>query len=135
PATLDAGIKTVDASSRKKALNLTGNALANSIKGGNGNDTLTGGKGNDSLWGNGGNDTFIYSSGDGKDVIYGFGNNDLLQITGGTVTASYNSSKKEVAFKVGSTSSAITLKSFGTTTTFHVNSTTYQLSGGKLTQK
>ncbi len=135
PATLDAGIKTVDASSRKKALNLTGNALANSIKGGSGNDTLTGGKGNDSLWGNGGNDTFIYSSGDGKDVIYGFGNNDLLQITGGTVTASYNSSKKEVAFKVGSTSDAITLKSFGTTTTFHVNSTTYQLSGGKLTQK
>ncbi len=158
PVTLDAAIKTVDASKRTKAVKIVGNASANSIVGGSkndsiyggkgndsliggkgadvltggkGNDTLIGGKGNDSLWGNGGSDTFIYSSGDGKDIIYGFGNNDLLQITGGNVTASYSKSDKSIAFKVGKTASAITLRDF-TATTFHVNDTTYQLSGGKL---
>ena len=130
PATLDAGIKTVDASSRKKALNLTGNALANSIKGGSGADTLNGGAGNDSLWGGAGKDTFIYGSGDGKDVIYGFGSDDLLKITGAFSAPTYNTSKKSIAFKVGTGS--VTLRDFGSTTLFHVNSTTYQLSGGKL---
>lgn len=115
-----------------------------SIHGGAGNDriynyassavTLQGGAGNDSLWGGTGKDTFIYASGDGKDVISGFGSNDLLKITG-TFSASYNSSAKSIAFKVGKASNAITLKDFGTTTTFHVNDTTYQLSSGKLTQK
>ena len=128
-AIADAGIKTVDASSRKKALKLTGNALANSIKGGSGADTLNGGAGNDSLWGGAGKDTFIYGSGDGKDVIYGFENNDLLKITG-AFSASYSKSKNSVAFKVGTGS--VTLRDFGSTTLFHVNSTTYQLSGGKL---
>ena len=114
------------------------------ISGGAGNDriynyassvvTLQGGAGNDTLWGGTGKDTFIYASGDGKDVISGFGSNDLLKITG-TFSASYNSSANSIAFKVGKASNAITLKDFGSTTTFHVNSTTYQLSGGKLTQK
>ncbi len=126
PVTLDAAIKSVDASKRTKAVQITGNKLANSIVGGKSNDTLAGGKGSD---------TFIYDAGDGKDIIYGFGNNDLLQITGGNVTASYSKSKNSVAFKVGKTSNAITLRDFGTTTTFHVNDTTYQLSGGKLTAK
>ena len=129
--TLDAAIKTVDASNRTEDVKIVGNASANSIVGGAGFDTLIGGKGNDSLWGGAGSDTFIYSSGDGKDVISGFGNNDLLQITGGNVTASYSKSDKSIAFKVGKTASAITLRDF-TATTFHVNSTTYRLSGGKL---
>ena len=104
-----------------------------SVVGGSGNDTLDGGKGNDTLWGNAGNDTFIYSSGDGNDVIYGFENNDLLQITGTFSVPKYDASAKTVAFKVGS--SSITLKDFGATTLFNVNSSTYQLSGSKLTKK
>ena len=130
PVTLNSSYKNADASTRTKAVKITGNSLANSIVGGSGNDTLTGGKGNDSLWGGGGSDTFIYSS--GKDVISGFGSDDLLKITGTFSAPTYNKSDKSIAFKVGKTSDAITLRDFGTTTTFHVNSTTYQLSGGKL---
>ena len=160
----------VDASKRTKSVQITGNALANSIsggskndsiyggagndsilgnagndklfgdagndilKGGKGNDSLWGGKGNDSLWGDAGSDTFIYESGDGKDVIFGFENNDLLQITG-TFSGTYNKSKKEVYFKVGSTASAITLKDFSSTSTFNINCTNYTISGSKLVKK
>lgn len=95
------------------------------ISGEAGNDTLWGGAGNDSLWGGDGKDTFIYKSGEGKDVIFGFENNDLLKITG-TFSVSYNESKGEVYFKVGSTNNAITLKDF-TATTLHVNNKTYTL--------
>ena len=112
---------------------LSGGAGNDILRGGAGNDSLVGGTGNDSLWGNAGADTFVYASGDGKDIIYGFESGDLLQITG-TFSASYNSSKNSIAIKVGSTANAITLKDFGTTTTFHVNDTTYKLSGGKLTK-
>ncbi|MBE8951648.1 MAG: calcium-binding protein [Quinella sp. 1Q7] len=128
PVKLKSSYKNADASTRTKAVKITGNSLANSIVGGSGNDTLTGGTGNDSLWGGGGSDTFIYSS--GKDVISGFGSDDLLKITGTFSAPTYNKSDKSIAFKVGSGS--VTLRDFGTTTTFHVNSTTYQLSGGKL---
>lgn len=103
------------------------------LRGGSGNDTLSGGKGNDSLWGNSGFDTFLYSNGNGKDVIYGFENDDLLQITG-TFSASYNKSKKEVTFKVGSTASAITLCDF-IATTFNVNGDTYGISGKNFIKK
>ncbi len=46
----------------------TGNALANVIAGGAGNDRLDGGAGNDTLRGNGGNDTL--TGGAGSDVIH-----------------------------------------------------------------
>jgi Ca2+-binding RTX toxin-like protein len=123
-------IKTVDASERTKAIKITGNTLNNSIVGGSGNDTLIGGAGNDSLWGDAGADKFIYASGDGKDIIYGFDNSDMLKITG-TFSASYNKFKKEIYFKVDSTSKAITLKNF-TATTFNVNGKAYKISGSKL---
>ena len=95
---------------------------------------MWGGAGNDSLWGDAGNDTFIYAKGDGKDVIYGFENNDMLKITG-AFSASYNKRKKELAFKVGSTASAITLKDFGSTSSFNINGTNYKISGTKLIKK
>ena len=104
------------------------------LRGGNGNDSLWGGLGNDTLFGDAGNDTFIYKNGDGKDVISGFESGDLLSITG-TFSASYNKSKKEIYFKVGSTANAITLNNFGSTTTFHVNNDTYQLKNNALTKK
>ena len=57
----------------------------------------------------------------------------MLKITG-TFSASYNKFKKEIAFKVGSTASAITLKDF-TASTFNVNGTNYKISGSKLVKK
>ena len=112
---------------------LYGDAGNDKLYGGAGNDSLWGGAGNDTLWGDAGKDTFIYSSGDGKDVIHGFENNDMLKITG-AFSASYNKNKKEISFKVGSTTNAITLKDF-TATTFRINNSTYQISGSALVKK
>ena len=106
---------------------------SNTVIGGAGNDTLIGGKGNDSLWGGNGADTFIYNFGDGKDIIFGFENNDMLQITG-AFSASYNKTKKELYFKVGSTAEAITLKNF-TATSFNVNGGSYKIIGTSLVRK
>lgn len=104
------------------------------LDGGDGADTLSGGTGNDSLWGNAGADTFIYGKGDGQDIIYGFEKTDLLQITG-TFSASYSKAKKEIYFDVGTTTNAITLKDFGSTSTFNINGTNYKISGTKLAKK
>ena len=158
--TLESWRTTADASSRTSAIQLKGNGLANTILGGSkndtlyggngndylvgntgndklygqkGNDTLVGGLGNDSLWGDKGADVFLFENGDGKDVIFGFDNSDMLQITG-AFSASYNKSKGEVYFKVGSTKNAITLKDF-TATTFNVNGFKYKISGSKLVKK
>jgi len=157
PVTISSAIKVVDASKRTNAIKITGNKLANTIKGssakdtiyggkgndklygnvdndklygGAGNDSLWGGKGNDTLYGDAGKDTFIYNNGDDKDIIYGFENNDLLKITG-TFSGTYNKSKKEIYFKVGSTSNAITLKDFSATS-FNINGTNYKISGSAL---
>lgn len=160
PLTLNSKVKVADASSRTKAIKITGNGLANEILGGSKNDTILGGagndsiygnagndkiyggagddkiwggKGNDSLWGDAGEDTFYYSNGDGKDVIFGFGKDDELEILG-NFSATYNKSKKEIYFKVGSTANAITLKNF-TATTFEINDVDYKISGSKLVKK
>jgi len=148
---LESGVKIADASKRTKAIKITGNSSANTIRGGEGNDsfvggkgndklyggdghdTLIGGKGNDSLWGNDDHNVFVYAKGDGKDVIVGFEDDDMLQITG-TFSASYNRSKDEIYFKVGSTSKAITLKNFDTSS-FNVNGDIYRISGSKLIKK
>ena len=160
PVTLASNVLTANAASRTTAVKITGNSLANiiiggsgndtlyggvgndsisgnagndKIYGGSGNDTLWGGAGNDSLWGNNGADTFVYSSGEGNDVIFGFDNSDMLKITG-TFSGTYNKSKKEIYFKVASTSNAITLKDFSATT-FNVNGDDYKISGTKLVKK
>ncbi len=133
PVTLASGVKTADASTRTKAIKITGNALDNSIIGGSGADTLYGGTGNDSLWGNKGADTFLYFEGEGKDVICGFENSDMLLITG-AFSASYDKSKKELSFKVGSTANALTLKDF-TATTFNINGFDYGISGSTIKRK
>ncbi|WPC06763.1 peroxidase family protein [Pseudomonas benzenivorans] len=70
----------------------TGNALANVIRGGVGNDTLTGGAGNDTLVGGLGNDIFVFGPGFGNDIITDFdanpvGGQDLLNIAALGVTA------------------------------------------------
>ena len=159
-STLSSWREVGDASERTKAIKLTGNALDNSILGGsgkdslygddgddylfggagadklygqNGNDTLWGGIGNDTLKGGDGADVFIYESGDGKDVINGFENNDMLLITD-AFSASYDATKKAIAFKVDSTASAITIKDF-TATKFNINGINYKISGSKLVKK
>lgn len=118
---------------KSSANSLEGDKGNDIIHGGAGKDTLVGGKGNDKLWGNEGNDTFIYETGDGKDIIYGFEDGDLLQITG-DFSAKFNKSKNEIAFKVGSTTNAITLKEFDATT-FNINGDSYQISGTQLVKK
>ena len=123
-------LKTIDGSAAFHGLEIIGNKIANKIIGTAEDDTLSGAKGNDSLWGGEGADIFLYETGDGKDVIFGFDDNDMLEITG-TFTASYNKSKNEIAFKVGSTANAITLRDF-TATTFNINGDEYKIKDTKL---
>jgi Ca2+-binding RTX toxin-like protein len=81
-------VSKVNASAVTQALNVTGNALGNSIKGGkysdvidggNGKDTIYGGAGNDSIYG--GTDNDILQGEAGNDSLYGGSGNDTL--TGG----------------------------------------------------
>ncbi len=128
----DSGKDTLSGGSNNDKLH--GEEGNDKLYGGTGNDTLWGGSGNDSLWGDAGKDTFIYSNGDGKDIIYGFANDDLLKISD-TFTGTANKKKTEVYIKVGTTTNAITLKDFGSTSTFNVNGTNYKISGTKLVKK
>ena len=57
----------------------TGNALANAITGGGGNDTLAGGAGDDTLSGMGGADAI--DGGDGSDTLQVMGNSDHFTLT------------------------------------------------------
>ncbi|MBQ6296794.1 MAG: calcium-binding protein [Selenomonadaceae bacterium] len=111
---------------------INGDAGNDSIRNFGTDATISGGKGNDSLWGSANADTFIYASGDGKDVIYGFDSKDTLTFDNLEFTTSYSASKGTITFKVDGGS--VTLKDF-TATTFHVNDTTYQISGKKLVEK
>ena len=143
---------TVDAGAASDTIRNYGAARV-SINGGEGNDTIyngvwnyktqiyegfdsvtiDGGNGNDSLYGGVGADKFVYASGDGKDYIIGFENTNMLKITGAFST-SYNGSKKEIYFDVGSTANAMTIKNFSATT-FNINGTNYKISGAKLVKK
>jgi len=64
------------------AINLTGNALANTILGNAGANVLSGGNGNDVLDGKEGNDTLYGGAND--DILYGRDGNDLLYGGAGT---------------------------------------------------
>ncbi len=155
--TVDAAVKKIDGSARTKATKITGNANANKISGGRGNDkifgeagkdsivggagddelhggrgsdTLIGGAGNDSLWGDTASDKFI--CGEGDDIIFGFENGDTLNLDGINFKTSYDSKAGLVKFSFNGGS--VTLKDF-TATTFHVNDDTYQISGKKFVKK
>lgn len=77
--TLEPEYTTANASTRKKAIKITGNDYDNSLHGGKGADTLIGDKGNDTLWGGKGNDIFIYNS--GKDVIADYATGDKISLS------------------------------------------------------
>ncbi|MFC3073475.1 cadherin domain-containing protein [Shinella pollutisoli] len=71
------GSKAIDGTGNGLANTITGNAKANTLKGGAGNDTLKGGSGNDKLYGNSGSDKLY--GGTGKDTLDGGSGNDLLK--------------------------------------------------------
>ena len=106
---------------------LDGETGNDKIHGGAGKDTLYCGAGNDSLWGDADADKFYYYKGDGKDVIFGFGSDDTLMLDNLTFTSSYKNDVLTLTVDGGS----ITFKDFDTKI-FHINSTTYKLSGSKL---
>ncbi|MBR4694784.1 MAG: hypothetical protein IKO94_01745 [Selenomonadaceae bacterium] len=85
PVVLSSGIEVADASKRTKKVKITGNSLANTIKGGSGNDTIYGKAGNDDIQGNNGADVLYGGEGNdtlnggaGDDKIYGDAGNDVL---------------------------------------------------------
>ena len=95
--TVDSSVLVIDASSRTKAIKITGNELDNTIAGGSGNDTLTGGTGRD---------VFIYSS--GNDVITDYlTGQDSIKLNSGAVTSS-SIKGSDVVLNIGSGS--ITVK-------------------------
>jgi Ca2+-binding RTX toxin-like protein len=152
--TLESWRTTADASTRTKAVQITGNKLDNSIIGGSGNDklygkagndTLSGGKGNDSLWGGAGddslyggagNDTFVYKAGEGKDKIFDYASGDVVTIlksngkAGGTFTDSvFGKGSLTLTISGGG---QITFDNVKSSDKFNINGTTYKISGTKL---
>ena len=121
-ADYDDGIKTIDASAVSHDLEITGNKLMNSIKGGAGNDTLWGDKGNDTLTGGNGSDVFAYSSGDGNDVITDYNEEDKIKIMSGKVSVKKNG--KDVVFTVGSGKITVTGAASKTVTYIDANDKT-----------
>ena len=93
---------------------LSGNAGADKLYGQKRNDTFWGGIDDDTLTDAKGADVLIYNSEEKKDFIIDFADDDLFQITG-TFSATYDSSANTIVFKVGSTTSAITLINFTST--------------------
>ena len=151
---------TIDASSAKKNVNISGGDASNSILGGKknatiygadgndiitggkgkdkiygdaGDDTLRGGKGNDSLWGGSGANEFIFGKGDGKDVIFGFTDDDTLTLDSVTIkNLSVSKNSDVVTLKLSSGS--VTFKEF-TATTFHIGNDRYSISGGNFVKE
>ena len=77
--TLEPEYTTASASTRTKAVKITGNDYDNSLRGGKGADTLIGDKGNDTLWGGKGKDIFVYNS--GNDVIADYATGDKISLS------------------------------------------------------
>ena len=104
-------VQKVTANNVTSGVNLVGNGLNNSIRGGKGDDTLYGGAGNDTLTGGSGADIFVYDS--GNDVITDYragvdkikidseitgasvsGSNVIFETDGGTLTVQNAKNKK-----------------------------------------
>jgi Ca2+-binding RTX toxin-like protein len=78
------------------AINLTGNAIAQTITGNAAANVLAGLGGNDTLTGGAGNDTFLFNAGGGKDVITDFETGDILKVDGYTSAQSITQSGSDV---------------------------------------
>ncbi|AXF86486.1 Bifunctional hemolysin/adenylate cyclase [Ephemeroptericola cinctiostellae] len=78
--TASANVENIDTRNKTDAaVNVTGNALNNSIDGNNHNNVLIGQAGNDVLSGMGGDDTYAFSVGDGTDTVSDSAGADTLQ--------------------------------------------------------
>ncbi len=158
--TLSSAYANASAAKRTKAIQITGNELANSIVGGTkndilygvagadtlaggdgndklygqaGNDSLWGGAGDDSLWGGDGNDTFLYKPGTGNDVILDYTDGDMLQLLDGKFSKSkYSNGTLALTIKGGG---SVTFENVTTATTFNINDKLYEVSGSKLSRK
>ena len=100
PVSVGSDVVTIDASTRTKAIAITGNELGNLIIGGSGNDTFNSGKGNDTLIGGNGADVFVYNDGDGNDLITDYTEEDTIKISKGTVKR-ISPNGDDVIFTVG----------------------------------
>ena len=99
PVTFQTDAKTADASARRKAIQITGNELDNTITGGKGNDTLDGAEGNDILTGGKGKNLFVFSG--GNDVITDYDSKDKLSIGGGLVYEDYTLAGEDLILNFG----------------------------------
>lgn len=108
----------IDASTKKTAVQITGNSKNNFIVGSKKNDTIiagagentvVAGKGNDILIGGSGRNIYLYESGDGKDSIQNYSaGRDIISLAG-DYEVSYSTAKNgNAVFKIGSGS--ITVK-------------------------
>lgn len=155
-------IAVVDASSRTKAVKITGNSF-NTILGGTGKDTIFGGEGddllygdsgndllygeagNDSLWGGYGNDkfyggsgdnVFIYKPGEGSDTICDNAAGDMLKILkpNGTEGGAFTSSsfKSNTLTLEISGSGKVIFQNVSKRDTFNINGMNYSIVGKNL---
>ena len=109
--TVDPAIKIIDASTRTAAVQITGNAKANTITGGSDKDTIYGGKGNDSISG----DMLKILKSNGKT-----GSFSKSKYSGGTLSLTIAGGRQVIFDNVAKGD------------TFNINNTSYKISGSKL---
>ena len=93
-------VEMIDAALVSHDLKIVGNAQANVILGGFGDDTIIGGKNNDTLQGGDGKNVFVYANGDGNDVIVDYNTGDKISLVSGAVISS-SVKGDDVVLKVG----------------------------------
>ena len=111
--------KFVDASKRTKPIRITGNALANLIVGGRGNDTIDGVEGDNTLTGGKGKDVFVFNS--GKNIITDYEKKDKIITSDELSYAGFAIDGNDVILNFGDTAS-LTVKE-GADKAVNLNST------------
>ncbi|MBR5914480.1 MAG: hypothetical protein IKZ58_08975 [Selenomonadaceae bacterium] len=138
-------VTKVNAAAIKKSAVITGNAAANSIKGGTdadtisgdaGNDTLSAGAGNDLIFGGAGNDVLLGENGDdtlngndGNNTLTGGAGNDVFIISGGKdLITDYKAGQDKIKIENG----AITkVKVSDKNVVFTAGKSSFTVQGGK----
>ena len=116
----DGGNAVIDAGAGADRISLSSDAEYN---------TLIGGAGADTIYSNGNGNVIQYAAGDGKDVIIDFGGDDSIEITGGSVRTSVQSSANVIFYVGTGTSNSITIRD-ATRSDFRVEGDTISLRNG-----